>query len=74
MFVVETWRKVLLFIVVPAREACSAAWRTPFGFLTMFWVTPGDAKRKLVGVERFSSVNVAATDAPLILVKGSSRW
>jgi hypothetical protein len=34
------------------------------------WVTPGDAKRKVVGVERLSSVNVAASELKSVLAGG----
>src|SRR6202035_3755083 len=57
---VETFRKVLLFMLVPWREFWSAPWRTLFGFFTMSWVTPADSKRNWVGIDRSSSGNVCA--------------
>ena len=52
---VETMSTVEFLIVWPS----IAAVRTLFGFFTMSWVTPGEAKRNSVGIARSSSGNLA---------------
>ncbi len=54
---VEISMNVRLLIVWPWSACC----RTLLGFLTIAWVTPGEAWRKGVGVARLSSVNVWST-------------
>src|SRR5437763_8819135 len=60
--VVEIFSAVLLFMCVPCSELWSAFCRTLFGFLTISWVTPGDLNRKLVGIDRSSSLKLWATE------------
>ena len=49
-------------MVVPCSEDLSAFCSTLLGFWTMACVTPGATERNWVGWDRFSSVNVWATE------------
>ena len=67
MFVVDTCRKVLLFMLVPWSESWSAFWITRFGFFTMSCVTCAGADRNCVGIDRLSSEKTDATELKSLL-------